>query len=288
VEVFQDRAIALPPLNTTLARRTMEQTKIYKALKGVRGRKPVNLPALEQLLVKFSQLIVEQPWIKEIDINPLLVSSERLIALDARVILHPPDTLVEELPKPAIRPYPRQYITAWTMPDGSSVTIRPIRPEDEPLIAEFHKTLSEKSVYFRYFHLMTLNRRIAHERLARICFIDYDREMVLVGDRVNPETEKQEIIAVARLSKLHGLNEAEFAISVSDSFQRQGLGTELLRLLLQVGKDEKLERIKADILPENRAMQRVFEKVGFRLHRTPDLVQAEIEISRRGMGIGDW
>lgn len=280
VEVFQDRAIALPPLNTTLARRAMEQTKIYQALKGVRGRKPVNLPALEQLLVKFSQLIVEQAWIKEIDINPLLVSSERLIALDARIILHPQDTPVEELPKTAIRPYPRQYITAWTMPDGSSVIIRPIRPEDEPLIAEFHKTLSEQSVYFRYFHLMTLNRRIAHERLARICFIDYDREMVLVGDRVNPETEKQEIIAVARLSKLHGLNEAEFAISVSDSFQRQGIGTELLRLLLQVGKDEKLERIKADILPENRAMQRVFEKVGFHLHRTPDLVQAEIEISR--------
>src|SRR6185503_4444847 len=106
VEVFKDRSLGLPPLNATLARRMMEQTRIYKALHGVRGRKPVDLPALEQLLVSFSQLVVEQPWIKEIDVNPLLASAERLVALDARVVLHDVKISQEQLPKPAIRPYP--------------------------------------------------------------------------------------------------------------------------------------------------------------------------------------
>ena len=140
---------------------------------------------------------------------------------------------------------------------------------------QFHKTLSEESVYLRYFHLMKLNHRVAHKRLIRICFIDYDREMALVADYKNPETGNHEILAVARLSKLHGVNEAEFAMLVSDSAQRQGLGTELLRRLLQVGRDEKLDRISAEILPENRAMQRVCEKVGFCLHPATDLVKVE-------------
>ena len=106
VEVYRDRALALPPLNSTLARRMMEQTRIFTAFKGVRGRRPVDVPALAGLLVRFSQLVVEQPWISEIDINPLLASPERLLALDARVVLHPPGTDPDHLPRPAIRPYP--------------------------------------------------------------------------------------------------------------------------------------------------------------------------------------
>ena len=278
VEVFKDRAIALPPLNTTLARRMMEQTKIYQALKGVRGRKAVDLAALEKLLVKFSYLVVEQPWIKEIDINPLLASSERLIALDARIVLHDKSVGVEKLPSSAIRPYPTQYIEPWQMRNGEEVTIRPIRPEDEPLIVQFHKTLSEESVYLRYFNFMKLSRRIAHERLTRICFIDYYREMALVVDYKNPETGNHEILGAGRLTKLHGVNEAEFAMLVSDRHQRQGLGTELLFRLVQVGQDEKLERIVATILAENTAMQRVCEKVGFHLKRGAEVVEAKIDL----------
>jgi len=141
VEVFKDRSLGLPPLNTTLARRLIEQTKIYQAFKGVRGRAPVDLTALENYLVRFSQLVVDQPLIKEIDINPLLVSAERIIALDARVILHPITVNVGDLPRPAIRPYPIQYVQPWTTKQGSDVTIRPIRPEDEPLMSAFHATL---------------------------------------------------------------------------------------------------------------------------------------------------
>ncbi|MDZ4875454.1 MAG: Peptidyl-lysine N-acetyltransferase Pat [Chroococcidiopsis cubana SAG 39.79] len=278
VEVFKDRAIALPPLNTTLARRMMEQTQIYKALQGVRGRKSIDLEALEQLLVLFSQLVVEQRWIKEIDINPLLARPDSLLALDARIVLHSPETPEDRLPKLAIRPYPQQYVSQWTMRDGTIVTIRPIRPEDEPLMVQFHQTLSEESVYFRYFHLIKLSQRIAHERLTRICFIDYDREMALVTEYHHPQTSTREILAVGRLSKLHGFNEAEFAILVGDRHQRQGLGTELLSRLLQVGRDEKLARITGEILAENRAMQKVCEKLGFHLHRAADVVKVEFEL----------
>lgn len=267
VEVFKDRALALPPLNSTLARRMMEQTKIYTALKGVRGRKPVDLARLEQLLVQFSLLVVEQPWIKEIDINPLLASPERLIALDARVVLHDRNISEDKLPKPAIRPYPTQYVESWTMKDGTPLTIRPIRPEDEPQAVKFHQMLSEETVYLRYAHLLKLSHRIAHERLSRICFVDYDRQMALVAEYTNPKTGENQIAGISRLSKLHGTNEAEASILIADRFQHQGLGTELMRRLLQIAGDEKLSRIWADILTDNRAMQRICQKLGFRIER---------------------
>ncbi len=269
VEVFKDHALALPPLNTTLARRMMEQTRILSALKGTRGRKPVDLAALEQLLVRFSQLVIEQGWIKEIDINPLLASHEQLLALDARVIIHGPDLREDQLPKPAIRPYPAQYTTSWIMKDGTAVTLRPIRPEDEPLVVKFHGSLSERSVYMRYFHAFKLDQRVTHERLTRICFNDYDRELALVAERKDPNTGTYEIIAIGRLSKSHGIPEAELAVLVTDRYQHVGLGSELLRRLIEVARAEKLKRINAEILPENREMQRIVEKLGFRLKRMP-------------------
>src|SRR5918998_1117942 len=256
VEVYRDRALALPPLTTTLARRMMEGTRIVEALGGVRGRAPVDVGALERLLVRTSQLVVERPRIKEIDINPLLASPERLIALDARIVLHDPETKEEDLPRTAIRPYPKEYVSQATLKDGTPVTIRPIRPEDEPLMVRFHESLSERSVYMRYFYTLNLDRRTAHERLTRICFIDYDREMALVAERRDPETGEREILGVGRLSRNRiAPNEAEFALLISDRFQRQGLGTLLVERLLEVGRAEGLSRITADILFENHAMQ---------------------------------
>jgi acetyltransferase len=263
VEVFRDRALALPPLNATLARRLIEQTQIQTALKGVRGRAPVNLAALEELLVRFSQLVVEQKWITEIEINPLLASPERLLALDARVVVQKADVTEDKLPHTAIRPYPTQYVSFLKLNNGSLVTIRPIRPEDEPLMVKFHETLSEESVYHRYFAQLKLDQRIAHERLTRICFNDYDREIALVVEYKDAETGQREILAVGRLSKARGLNEGEFALLVSDRWQRQGLGTKLLKQLVQVGRAEKLERITALIMADNHAMQHVSKKAGF-------------------------
>ncbi len=270
VEVYRDRALGLPPLSTTLARRMMEQTKIYEALKGVRGRDPVDLAALEELMVRFSQLVVEQPFIKEIDINPLLASPEHLIALDARVVLHPPDLDEAQLPRPAIRPYPRQYVGTWTTRNGIPLTIRPIRPEDEPLLVAFHQALSEESVYMRYAGQLHYDQRVAHERLSRLCFIDYDREMALVAEYADPDTKETRIVAVARLTKSYSTNEAEFALLIQDAFQGQGIGTELLRRIIEIGRREGLERIYADILWQNRAMQHICKKHGFELIRSDD------------------
>jgi acetyltransferase len=273
VEIFQDRSLALPPLNTTLARRMMEQTRVYQAFQGVRGRKAIDLAKLEQLLVNFSQLIVEQPQIREIDINPLLVSPEGMIALDARVLLHT-DASFADRPLPAIRPYPTKYVQDWESRQGDRLNIRPIRPEDEPLMVLFHQNLSEESVYLRYAHMVKLNKRIAHERLTRICFIDYDHEMILVADRKNNaknlQNSEHELLAVARLSKLHGTNEAEFALIVGDRHQNQGLGTELLRRLLEIGKEERLDAIVGYILNGNYKMQSLCRKLGFTLQPDGD------------------
>ncbi|HYP20234.1 MAG TPA: GNAT family N-acetyltransferase, partial [Chloroflexia bacterium] len=250
------------------------------ALKGVRGRKPVDLEAVEHLLVRFSQLVVEQRWIKEIDINPLLASPERLVALDARVVLHEPGVSEDELPRPAIRPYPLQYVREWTTKDGVPLLIRPIRPEDEPLVAEFHKRLSTESVYMRYFQHVQLGDRVAHERLVRICFNDFDREAALVAEHLDPQTGQRAIVGVGRLSRSHVANEASFAITINDAWQGRGLGQELLRRLVQIGRDEKLDRITAEILPENRGMIRVSEKVGFKIvnDHKGDEVRAVLEL----------
>lgn len=279
VEVFKDRSLALPPLNTTLARRMMEQTKVFEALLGVRGQRSIDLTALEELLVRFSQLVVEQPWIREIDINPLLVSSERLLALDARVVVFGPEVRAEQLPRLAIRPYPTQYVKPWTMKNGQEVTIRPIRPEDEPLLIRLHQALSERSVYLRYFQPLKLSYRTAHERLTRICFIDYDREIALVVEHKTGDGSP-EIIAIGRLTKLHGRNEAELAVLVDDHHQHFGMGSELYRRLVQVARDEKLERVVSIILGENLEMLAICRRLGFQLQSEMEdgTVMAELQL----------
>ncbi|MCW5965172.1 MAG: bifunctional acetate--CoA ligase family protein/GNAT family N-acetyltransferase [Bryobacterales bacterium] len=269
VEVFRDRALALPPLTSTLARRLMEQTRIYTALQGVRGRKAVDFEALEQLLVRFSRLVAEQPRIKEIDVNPLLVSESQMVALDARVVLHPASMPDEDLPRLAVRPYPMQYVQPWTARNGLELLLRPIRPEDEPLMVAMHQTLSERTVYLRYLQLLKLDQRIAHERLQRICFLDFNREMAIVAEGKKNDAER-EILAVGRLRKDPAANSAEFAVLVTDAHQGIGLGTELLKRLIQIARDEKLDYVAAEILAENFAMQRICEKLGFKLKRQLD------------------
>jgi acetyltransferase len=253
----------------------MEQTTIYTALKGVRGRRSVDMPALEQMMVRFSELVVEQPWIKEIDINPLLASSDRLVALDARVVVHGPEVKEENLPKLAIRPYPVQYCSTAKLKDGGAVSIRPIRPEDEPLMVKFHETLSERTVYQRYLHMMKLSQRVAHERLTRICFIDYDREMALIA------LHEGNIIGVARIRRVHGSKDVEFAVIITDDYQGKGIGTELVRRMLDVAREEGCGRVVADILPDNLVMQRICEKLGFRIKRSMDdpVVKVELELA---------
>jgi acetyltransferase len=280
VEARKDYVLGLPPLNATLARRMMEQTRIYAALKGVRGRTTVDLAQLETLLVRFSLLVAQQRRIKEIEVNPLLVSPTKMLALDARIVLHDPRVPEKDLPRLAIRPYPEQYVSTWKLRNGVFITIRPICPEDEPLMVKFHSTLSEDSVHFRYFGFLKLEQRTTHERLTRICFDDYDREMAMVGIRRPSESQVEEIIGIARLIKVRAANEAEFAIVVSDECQGQGLGTHFLKLLIQIGRKEGIELIFGYILPENYTMQRVCKNLGFNLHydRFAEVMKAVIKV----------
>ena len=279
VELFRDRQLGLPPLNTTLARRMIERTVISGALRGIRGRRPIDSEALEQLLVRFSLLVVEQRQIAEIDINPLLASPERLLALDARVVLHGSEVSEADLPRLAIRPYPRQYVAAWTAQDGGEFLIRPIRPEDEPLLVRFHQELTRETVYARYFRFLGLSARTAHERLTRVCFNDYEREIALVAQTTD-EAGFPLVAAIGRLSKDHARPTAEFSILVGDRWQRRGLGSELLSRLVQIGRNEGLELIWAEMLAGNAGMRHTASAVGFRIVDEPGspTVRAEMHL----------
>ena len=279
VEVFKDHTLGLPPLNTTLAHRMIERTKIYQALKGVRGRLPVDLAALEQLLVHFSQLVAEQRWIKELDINPLIASPDGLLALDARVLIHEGED-ESGLPRLAIRPYPAQYAIPWTMKDGTQVMIRPIRADDEMLMHGFHASLSERTVTMRYLSPLVLSKRVNHERLARMTHNDYDREIALVVE--GEENGKKAILGVARLSKLHGTDEeARFTMLISDAYQGRGLGKELLERSLRISRDEKIKRVLALMTPENEAMKKLCRAAGFtsfEIDPQNGILKAQIEL----------
>ena len=281
IDACRDRAVGLPPLSAMLAKRLGEQTRIYAALNGV-SQPPADLAALENLLISFSQLVAEQPLIEEIDINPLLASPRGAVALSVRMILCDPHQPAGSLAKLVIRPYPTQYLHGWKLADRTPVTIRPIRPEDESLMINFHKSLSEETVHLRYFGFLKGEALVTHERLARICFSDYDREIALVTETIRADRNQRQIIAVARLIKAHTANEAELAIVISDDWQGKGLGTKLLGDLLTIGRTEDLKRIVGYILPENYVMQRLCRKLGFELRydTSQDVFRAEIELQR--------
>jgi acetyltransferase len=176
-------------------------------------------------------------------------------------------------------PYPAQYVSPWKMKNGAEVLIRPIRPEDEPAMAHFHETLSEQSAYLRFFRAEKLSSRVAHTRLVKRCTIDYDLEMALVAEFENEKGAAPQIIAVGRLVREPRTSEAEVAVLVADAFQRLGLGSELLRRLIQFGRDEKLERITAVVLPDNLAMRSVAAQLGFVVGQTDDLSVVHLVLS---------
>lgn len=279
VEVFKDSALGLPPLNTTLARRMMERTRIYNALKGVRGRKPVDLNELEQIVVRFSTLISEQIWIKELDINPLLASPERIIALDARIVVYEKDHKEEELPELAIRPYPSHYVTEWIARDGTPLIIRPVRAEDEPAMVDFHETLSDRSVYLRFLQPIRLSERAKHDRLSRICHGDYNNEIALVVENPNAGDNELRIIAASRMTRLHGTNAARFSVLINDQCQGMGIGTELMRRLIDIARQEKYQRLECLLTKDNQVMQYMVKKFGFeQTEAENELVRFELKL----------
>ncbi len=263
VEVFKDYALGFPPLTKALAKRIMEKTNIFKTFKGFRSLKPIDVDAVCTLLVQFSLMITENPRIKESDINPLIASHKGLIALDARVVLHEEKIPDSHLPKPVIRPYPIEYVEICTLKDGSKVLLRPICPEDEKKVKTFHKHLSENTVRNRYFEFMSLDQRIAHERLIRICFNDYERQIALVA------CIDEEIIGICRLSKISGTNFADLKLIIDDKHHNKGLGSLFIGKMIAIAKEEKIERLFATILHENTGMIHILKRYGFHCQEDP-------------------
>ena len=258
-EFFKDFSIELPPLNQTLAKMLMQETKVYKMLQGFRGKPSANLKELEEILVCFSNLIIDFPEIAEIDINPLAIANGKTYALDARIVID--RDYVEDgsqYPHLVITPYPTRYITAWKLPDGVKVLLRPIRPEDEPLEKEMAASLSQETIRTRFFSSI---KDISHEWLILFCNIDYDRHMAIVAEIT--ENGKRKIIGVGRLVMEPDLKSGEFAILVHDRYQGKGLGYKLMGMLIEIGREKGLEEIVGEVLTENEKMLNLAKKLGF-------------------------
>ncbi|MEF8879550.1 MAG: bifunctional acetate--CoA ligase family protein/GNAT family N-acetyltransferase [Candidatus Thermoplasmatota archaeon] len=262
-ELYKDRALGFPPLNQVLARRIIEKTKAYKLLEGYRNIPPVDMRKVEKTMINFSHLIENHPEIKTIDLNPLIISDNELTAVDARVIL---DENPEEKPHLIISKYPSQYKKEVTLKDGIELLLRPIKPEDEPLWLEMFKTFSERSVRFRFFRII---REAPHEMRTKYCNIDYDREIGIVAEL--DENGEKRLLGVTRLILPPGETEVgEFALIVTDKWQRKGLGSEFLDFTIEIAKDKGLKRIYGDVLKANRPMINLCKEKGFEFEKTDD------------------
>lgn len=263
-EVMRDRAIALPPLNRLLARRLMEETRIYRLLRGYRNYPAADLVKLEEILIRLAQLVIDFPQIAELDINPLIVSKDRILAADARVLLKP--ARVASPLHLVISPYPNQHESHAQTKDGKNLLIRPIRPEDAPLFESLFESLSAQSVYFRFFSPM---RHLSKEMLARFTQIDYDRQVALVAIH-QPESGEEQMLGVGRIITERDGKAAEFSILISDAFHGQGIGANLLARCLDLAREQGIEKVWGIVLPENKQMLALGRKLGFAIERDPD------------------
>jgi len=257
-EVIQDKAVGLPPLNTTLARRLMEGTKVYKLLKGFRNRPPVNLEYLEEILVRLSHLVTDFPEIAEIDINPLFANENSILALDARVIVRLTDVRSPE--HMVMSPYPHRYESRWTLNDGTPVLLRPIKSEDEGMMKELFSTFSQKTILFRFFQIL---KSMSHEQITRYTQIDYDREMAIVAVEKMPENDR--LLGVGRLTYCPNLETFEFAVVVGDPWQGKGLGTKLLEMCISIAREKGGKLLWGDIMAENERMIKLCKELGFKM-----------------------
>jgi acetyltransferase len=267
VELFKDYSIGLPPLNTTLIRRMMEETKIYQLLKGYRKAPPANLKVLEETLLLFSQLLVDFPQIKEIDINPLLINEKEACILDARIAIDKERVFQKFEPHEhmVISPYPKKYELPWTLKNGEDVLLRPIKPEDEPLWLEMFQNFSEESIRYRFFEML---RDTPHAVRVRYCNIDYDREIAIVAE--STEDGEKKLLGVTRLSVEPDGKSGEMAFIVGDKWQGLGLGTKMVDYVLEIAKEMGVETVYSIMLPDNYRALSLTRKMGFNLEYLND------------------
>jgi acetyltransferase len=260
VELFKDFAIGIPPLNQTLVRRMIEETKMYQLLKGYRNFPAANIKLLEEIMVRFSQMLVDFPQLKEVDINPLFINEKEAFAFDARIVIDPSKVFTKFEPHQhlIVTPYPTKYETIWRLRDGRTVILRPIKPEDEPLWLEMFQNFSEESIRYRFFQVL---KNTPHETRVRYCNIDYDREIAIVAELT--EEGRKRILGVARVSIEPDGKTGEIAFIVADPWQGLGLGTKLVDYVLEICADMKLETIYAIMLADNHQAIGLMKKMGF-------------------------
>ncbi|MEM4701384.1 MAG: GNAT family N-acetyltransferase, partial [Candidatus Bathyarchaeia archaeon] len=266
-ELYKDYAIGLPPLNQTLIKRLIEETKVYHLLKGYRGSPPANMKFLEEILMRFSQLLVDFPQIKEVDLNPLWISDKEAYVLDARMVIDK-DLIfknVEPHSHLIISPYPKKYETLWRMRDGRIVLLRPIKPEDELLWLEMFKNFSEESIRYRFFQII---KDTPHEVRVRYCNIDYEREIAIVAE-LN-EGDRKKILGVARISLEPDRRKGEIAFIVADPWQGLGLGTKMVDYAIEIAKEMGVETIYAIMLPDNVKAINLLRNMGFTIKAQED------------------
>jgi acetyltransferase len=276
VELFQDTAVGLPPLNQTLARRIMEETKVYQLLKGYRNVAPANIKLLEELMVRFSQMLVDFPQLKEIDINPMFIDEKEALALDTRIVIDKERVFAKLEPHQhlVISPYPKKYEILWKLRDGRTVLLRPIKPEDEPMWLEMFQQFSEESIRFRFFQLV---KDTPHEVRVRYCNIDYDREMAILAELT--EDGRRKILGVVRLIIEPGEKTGEIAFIVADPWQGLGLGSKMVDYMIEICKDKKLEAIYGLILRDNQRAIALMKEMGFTVEQyDQDTVKATLNL----------
>ncbi len=275
VEVFKDTKAGLPPLNMSLAQKMIEDTKIYKLLKGYRNMPDVDITAIQFLLYKFAYLVTDFPEIKELDINPFAVDEKGGVVLDAKVILD--EEMIGRKIKPyshlVISPYPKELITKFTLDSGKKVLIRPISPEDEQLEAEMFKRFSKSTQRHRFFHLI---KNITHEMLQRYTQIDYDREIALVAEI--EENKKKKMAGVVRLVADPYNETAEFSVVVADPWQGKGLGNNFTDYILDIARKRGIKKVWAKFLSDNEKIKNIFEKRGFKITGRGKTMKAELDL----------
>jgi acetyltransferase len=267
VELFKDFSVGLPPLNQTLVRRLMEETKVYQLLKGYRNVPPANIKLLEELIVRFSQFLIDFPQLKEVDINPLLIDEKDAVIIDARIVIDREKIFQKLEPHQhlVISPYPKKYETLWRMRDGRTVLLRPIKPEDEPLWLEMFRNFSEESIRFRFFQII---KDTPHEVRVRYCNIDYDREIAIVAELT--ENGQRKILGVVRVSLEPDRKSGEIAFIVADPWQGLGLGTKMVDYTIEICKEVRVETLYAIMLPDNHRAINLTKKMGFTLKYQED------------------
>ncbi len=276
VEVFKDTNVGLPPLNMSLSQRLIEDTKVYKLLKGYRGMPGVDIGAIQFLLYKFAYLLADFPEIKEIDINPFGVDEHGGFVLDAKVLLDKNISAGEIKPYShlVISPYPKEYISRFTLKNGQTAVLRPIRPEDEPLEAEMFENFSKTTQHHRFFGLI---KDITHEMLVRYTQIDYDREIALIAEL--SENKEKKMAGVARLIADPYSESAEFAIVVADPWQRQGLGHRFTGEILKIARQRGIKTVWGKFYADNKAMTAIFTTHGFKISGRGRVKRAELGLS---------